>query len=361
MNQTAMEQNAEEVPFELHDLDYTHRIINYIQASFQGRFAMLNIFSRTGHRLFKQAEVEKTQKIIKELHGWEQEMYEKRLLFPISNAHSPTNQHKQALEYLRAIKPELESLAKKIKEILTTQSMFTDPQDAFLLLATFARNAYCRDNYIRGFIRFGEHTADRSLTENYKRYLFDAKDHVEAINELLTLLKKNDNIFAPEHTEYLSFLVRTLAGVFRSHVHDINQLLTGPAEPFTYERAGFFRAEAEAWGTAGYPPVEAGYWRAHELSIAEAEEWKSFEIVDPSLVSDWKTAGFPPDIALQWIQVWFAPILAIRWANEGYSPREAAVLVMSGFKLPSEVPPDQVVEILEEGFRKLAQVDISNL
>ena len=360
MNQNAaVDELIEEEPTQFHDLDYTQRIINYLQASYQGRFAMLNIFSRTSHKLFKQSEVEKTQKILRELHGWEQEILGKRLIFPIANAQDPKGkEHKAAHEYLKAIKPELESLAKKVKEILTSKSMFSENEDAFLLLATFARNAYCRDNYVRGFIRFGEKIGDRGLVDGYKMYLMDVKDHVDAINELLILLKKNDNVFAPEHTEYLAFLVRTLPGVFRAHVHDIKQLLAGPYDPFSFQTAGFFKMEAEAWAQAGYSAIEAGYWRAHEVSIDEAQQWTSLEVVDPTVVAEWKTASFPADIARQWIDVLFAPILAIRWANEGYSPREAAVLVMSGFKLPKDVPPDQVLEILEEGFRKLAEREL---
>lgn len=357
-NAAAEELNGEE-PIEFHDLDYTQRVLNYLQASYQGRFAMLNIFSRTQHKLFSQKEVEKTQKILRELHGWEQEMFAKRLIFPIANAQDPKGaEHKAALEYLRAIKPELESLAKKVKEVLTSKSMFAENEDAFLLLATFSRNAYCRDNYVRGFIRFGQQINDKGLVDGYKLYLMDVKDHVDAINELLILLKKNDNVFTPEQLEYLAFLVRTLPGVFRAHIHDIKQLLAGPYDPFNYETAGFFKLEAEAWMRAGFSAIESGYWRAHEISIAEAEVWTSLEVVDPTVVAEWKTAGFPPEIAREWINVLFAPILAIRWANEGYSPREAAVLVMSGFKLPQDVPSDQVFEILEEGFRKLAEREL---
>lgn len=346
-----------DIETEQSDLIYTHRVINYIQASFQGRFAMLNIFSQTGHRLFNQAEVEKTQRILKTIRSWEQELLNRRLIFPISQIGNPQNEHKEALEYLRSIKPELESLAKKVKEILTSESMMVEIQDAFLTLAAYGRFAYCRDNYVRGFIRFGEKIGDEYLKGNFTFYLEEAKESIETINSLLALLKRNDNQLATQELQFLSFNVRTLAGTFRSHVHDITQLLFGPAVELSYEKAGFFRAEAEAWSMAGYHAIEAGYWRAHEISISEAEEWRAYDLVDPTLVAEWKSAGFPAEVAAEWIAVLFQPILAIRWANQGFSPREAAALVMSGFEVPSEIPEDQVQEVIEEAFKRLADIE----
>ena len=337
------------------DTAYTHRLINYLNSTYQGRFAMLNILGQTKHPLFKEEEVARTRDLLQEINSWNEEVLSKKLLFSSSNPSSSPAMHQKVIKYLESIIPELTSLSKKIKEILVSKTYLSNQKEAALLLAAFARDSYCKDNYIRGYISFGKAFNDESLVNNYNQFLEEAKAKLDVVNLQLSLIKQNNMEFNEEALMQLGFTARNLPGTFRAHIHDINQITCGLSQPFTPDKAKFFKAEFEAWRSMGFNVLQAGYWRAYEFGTEEAKEWIAYEILDPSLASEWKTAGFPPAVAAEWIAVLFPPLLAIQWTNASYNPREAAVLLISGYENPDQIPEDQVQDLLEAAFKKFLE------
>lgn len=330
------------------DLAYTQRLLNYTQASYQGRFAMLNILAQTDQPLFRQSELEKTQKILKELHVLEQQLLNDTLQFAVASINNPSGAHKRVRECLQALQAELESIAKKVRAISLSESALRTKEDMTLLLATFGRYAYAKDNYVRGNVRFAEAIQDESLKENYQLLLSDAKQTVEIVTQYLTQYREQGGSLEYAEIRYLLFLTRTLPGTFRSNVHDIHQLLIGPHQQLQFSHAQFLAVEAQVWQQAGYSALEAGYWRAQGLSLEEALAWQQLDLNDPALVAQWHTAGFAPDAAKVWLEVLFNPEMALRWGNAGFTPRDAAVLAMNGFAYPEDLPAEDIDALLTE-------------
>ena len=49
---------------------YTHRVLNYLNASFQGKFAALNILSQFDHPAFSDQDIQTTRDTLLAIRGW---------------------------------------------------------------------------------------------------------------------------------------------------------------------------------------------------------------------------------------------------------------------------------------------------
>lgn len=317
-----------------------HRILNYLCASLQGRFAYYNILSQLEHPSFSLEELETTKGNIRSATEWLKGVYTGTLLFSGLSSGPKGAEGKEAFEILNKLKGELSELAIETKRLVATPDYYSDRANAGLLIAAFGRSGYARDNYVRGYVDYGTKTNDKELVTMYKQHFPEVRESVNLANNFLAAFRDTEGIELGFY-EHLRFFCRTLAGTFRSHVHDVNQLLNAYQESFSYEMAEFFKPEAKAWHEAGLTAVEAGYWRAHEMSIQDAYEWTAYAFVDPLLVAEWKTAGFSPDYSALWRSVRFTPLLAIQWHNAGFQPAEAAFLLAEGHENPDEIPESE--------------------
>lgn len=332
------------------ELDFTVQLLNYAKAIYQGRFAMLNVFKQLGHPLFKPAELDKTKPIIEQVNSWLEEALAQRLIFSFV---TPTAEQTKVIVYLKSAKPELESLAKKVKAILVSQTHFTDNNDAIFLLAVQGNFTYFQDNFLQGISRVVKSSGTKEFPAGLIQAIRSASENTTQLNQLVAGALQNGNEVEKRHFARLAFICRNLAGNLRTLKTDLNQMVLGPNELFDFRAAEFLQAEGESWGQAGFNPVAASYWRAHEFGIEDSLNWINTGINNPAIAAEWKTAGFLPEQAVMWMSVLFPPLLAIQWANAGYHPQQAAILLNSGFGLPEQVPADQVNEILESEIKKL--------
>lgn len=326
----------------------SHRVLNYLNAAYQGRFAYLNVLSQLEHPLFNLEEVESTKQSLKTINDWLDELWGGEILFDESRAEHQSKEAAGSLDLLRSIKKELLELASELKLIIGQHEYFSDRNNVSLLVAAYGRKAYATDNYVRGFIEFGKVFRDSELVDIWEPQLQVVSDDIRNANELLLAVKSNQEL-EDQYYEHIKFVCRTLPGIFRANSHDISQLLITYHGDFTYDKAGFTKPEANVWEKHEIEPIEAGYWQAHDFGVTEALEWKEQEILDPLVAAEWKTAGVPAVHAAAWLAMAFSPLMAIQWNHAGYRPDQAAVLVGKGFASPLDVPEDQVEQLLEEG------------
>ena len=63
------------------ELIFSHRVLNYLSATYQGRFAFLNILSQLNHPSFNKEEVEKTKKAIEVTQHWLEQLWQGSAIF----------------------------------------------------------------------------------------------------------------------------------------------------------------------------------------------------------------------------------------------------------------------------------------
>ena len=125
---------------------YTHSIINYILASYQGRFTYLNVLSQLQHLRFQADEITRTRNNITKASEWVAKLWQGQATFSPSVTDPGTLDAKMALKLLEDLKPDLKNAINELRRIISYPNIETKPEDVKFLIASFARFAYGRDN-----------------------------------------------------------------------------------------------------------------------------------------------------------------------------------------------------------------------
>jgi len=320
----------------------THALTNYLAAAYQGKFAALNVLSQLEHPTFAEEELPKTQQTLGKVFAWNSQLFKDECLFSASWTTPETFEAQNAVLLLEQLKPELYKLSAEAGSILALSTL---PQrdELSLLIAFHARHAYSRDVYIRGFMEYGERFSRPEMVRRYEPFIPECEFEVRRNTELITLMKnaKGDIGLLPK--EYFALLFQTavpLPAFFRSHVHDINQLLCPFKGGLSWTTAEFIKAESEMWTTAGLGPAAAGYFRAFGMGPDEAGKWREGGVSDAMTAIEWKKGGFTPETARPWLDEKIPPPLAFMWLQNQFTLEEAKDLISKGTVQP---PPRESV------------------
>lgn len=320
------------------NLIYNHRVLNHLSASYQGKFAELNILSQLEHSSFSPDQIKKVKTAIVAIRGWLDSIISGHPLMSEENPFQNTL-GKQILSALQALQDELPKYAIQIKSILVSEDQADLKDTVAALIAAYGRNAYARDNYLRGFIKFYRTAEDNETADSYQEALADTSLEIQNVGDFVQVFRGSENL-ERSFVEHIRFFSRILPGIFQSQAHDIRQLIIGPRTLMGFDDAGFLKPEAADWRAANFEALEAGYWRAHEIASEEAMLWKAVNVNDPLIAAEWKTAGFDPPTASLWMDVKFSPLLAIQWHNLSFPPSVALEYVKQGYQSPADLPPE---------------------
>lgn len=314
------------------DLELTLGIVNYLNASYRGKFAALNMLSQLAYRGFNNEELLRTEKVLETINRWQKDLWQQLPLLSVSWKTPETFDGKRSLDLAREMMRELEKVITTLEKILERKEI-TEPDELKFLVAAYGRYAYGRDNYVKGFIEFGKNFARPDLVQEYSRFLDAANEDVQRAHSYLKGIKQEK--LPPDFTSSVFAATRRLPTTFRMHLHDLNQLSRVFEGEFTYEAAGFSRGEGQRWFQGGFSPKAAGYWRAHQISPEDAAGWAQGGINDPNAATGWVDHGFDPATALQWVQIGIGPDSALAWQRGGYTPQEATSYIEKGINDPT--------------------------
>jgi hypothetical protein len=200
-------------------------------------------------------------------------------------------------------------------------------------MSLHARHAYSRDTYIRGFLEYAERFSLPDMQRRYQAFIPETELEVQRNKEMVNIFRSTlgDRSILPQQFFPLLFQATlVLPAFFRSHIHDINQLLSQFKGGLTWATAEFTKAESELWSDAGLNPSSAGYFRAFSMGPDEAGAWRNSGVFEANTAIDWKKGGFNPDSARPWIEQKIPPPLAFVWSMSQYSPEEAKALLEQG-------------------------------
>lgn len=319
------------------DLLASHGLLNYLNATMQGRWAFLNVLDQLSSVNFQEAELQITRDALERLNLWIIDLYQGNPIISATWAQPETFEAIKAVDLLRAAKKEIIQLANVTKQVQGSQQLTKDSEESKLLAAGFARYAYARDAYIRGFTEYGRASNNLDLIATYEPFISSSGDEIQVARFLINgfLVPDPD----PDHHNILLFRAQSLPGIFRTHAHDMNQLLASFTGGFSFPSADFSSAEATSWNQVGLGPVAAGYWRAYEFTPVEAAAWNRIGITEAGSALEWKKQGFGTEDAGIWADRGFPPGIARKWREQQYTPERALPLVQRGFSTPDKIPP----------------------
>ena len=306
----------------LSDVLLTNSITNFLFAGWQGAFASLNILSQLGYLHFNPDDLSKIERYLSSAEKWKEDLYKGLPIFSSSWSSPQTVPAKKAFEHLVDLRSDLQQVVGKIRKILLINDLEHHPEEVRLLIAYFARQAYSRENYIRGFIDLGGSFRFKDLSESYSRVAPEAERSIEIAHAFFNLFMSEETLL-PSFYRGLREECLFLPGVFQSQVHDINLLLNSYTTPITYANVGISAVDAQAWHANGINPIAAGYWMAWDFSPDEAPLWLELGVDDPKFGWFWRLMGFRPKEAFEWGRRGFAPPGARDWRDRGLTPDEA--------------------------------------
>ncbi len=320
----------------------SHSILNYLLASYQGKFSATSALLLMGYSDLNEEDLSKIQSTLARIMGWQNLLRKDECLFSASWTSAETFDSQNALHLLTALKPDLYQLSLDLIQVLTLKELPSTDQVKFLL-AGLARSVYAKDTFIRGHIDYGLFFGLPDIAQRFSLALPVSEDEVEQVHKLLNVFRaslENSHRLEEDFYRSLYFVSMELPFSFRSHIHDINQLLSQFEGEFDFQAAEFVPAEASQWQEAGLGPVPAGYWRAYNVGPEEAKAWSEAKFVDASVAYRWKTLGFSPDSGSPWLANEFSPDYAALWAASGYTPDKAKEMITKGIKRPPAALPE---------------------
>ena len=325
-------------PDELADLQLSHNILNYLLACYQGKFAWLNILSRLQFKKLPADEIPKTEKLFETLNRWISSLWEGVPIFSASWGEPESFESDRALALLADLLPELARLANTVKAILSNNSvdLGARQEEVKILIAAFGRYTYSQDNYVKGFVKFGELFNQPELAEQYRAHIPVLEEKVRLTHTFLKILQQEKPL--PDFYQSLKAVTVQLPGKLRMYCHDISQLSSVYKGDYTFQMAGIEEEEGRRWTEVGLTPQLAGYWRAYELTPEQSAQWRQIGISSSESAFAWASLEFTPESCLRWASRNFPPAVAKQWQDAGYDPTSALVLIQQGFELPDMVP-----------------------
>lgn len=314
----------------------THSITNYLHASFEGKFAALNILSQLKSQEFKEDELLKVQQLLNKTHAWNEQLFHDECLFSASWTTPETFEAQNALDLLKAQKQELHPISAELARMLSLPSLPSN-DEIKRLIAYFARYAFSRDNYVRGFIDYGKAFDLLDMVQRYEQFAAVTEFEVHRAQELSQMFRVAEMTIEKTPTEFTGLLFAAcspLPGVFRAHIHDINQLNAQFLGGLTFQNAEFSKSEAEEWQLAGFNPLNAGYWRAYGFTPDSAVPWNQVRVSDATVALEWIGLGFDAQSAEGWLLEGFPPPVAALWQRRGYQVDEALKMLQQGISDP---------------------------
>lgn len=326
------------MPIEIdQDKEYSHSVLNYLNACHQGEFAHLNILSQLQPGSIDEKEMAELQESLQQINSWFRSFQEGESLFSLEWPKPITPDAEKATHLLRRLPDHLRHVADQLRQFVWAPNFGESRPEAInFIIACIGRYAYSRDNYLRGLLELARLSDHSGSVEQYELLLKRSEDDVKLAHALLQTYKSSQE--QSEHFLHAVFSESvSIPGIFRSQAHDIDQLLSVYESDFTFEVANIREAEAELWKQIGLGPVEAGYWRAFEIEPQEALVWNQAGVVDYAIAGLWRSWKFPPEVAAGWIQADFLPSDAAMWANANITPEEASLFLKRGITDPSQV------------------------
>jgi len=302
----------------INDIYLTNSIVNFLYSGYQGAFASQNLLSQLGYTKFNPGDVSHIEGQLSQIEKWKEDLLKGLPIFSSTWRAPQTVASKKAFEALSDLRSDLLKTVGHIKKSLLVENLSESEEEVKYLISAFARQAYSRENYVRGFVEFGESFKHQDVVDNYKKFLPQAEQGIQAAHMFLQIFQSEEKpqaVFFKGLYEECIFL----PGVFQAQVHDINILRSSYAEAMTYEKLGITPEHIDSWESIKVNPMAAGYWQAWDFTPELAANWLEAQFNDPRSAWFWLNMGFNPGEAREWALAGFFPPAAREWRERGYS------------------------------------------
>jgi hypothetical protein len=322
------------------DLKFTHGLINYGLASFQGRIAYYTALDDLQFEGAPLEELERSRKACDRFAKWMPTIWKHELLFSSSWTSPSSFESEYTVEALHNLRPELNALADQIVHIFADKDTPQKPQNIKQLLAAFIRHAACQARYVEGVAEYAKVNQDTDIKEQLELAIENSRQEEKLALEMAAEYRR-----APSNLgAFLGALRQNtllLPCVFRTHVHDINQLTSSLSGGFGFAQMGASEQEAAQWTSLGFAAAQAGYWRAYGIGPAEAQVWIQQGFPGAALAGPWRFRNFSPALAREWFLAGFSALIAQPWAQAGDTPTQAKNYIEQGINHPAELKRSQ--------------------
>ncbi len=306
----------------INDIYLTNSIVGFLYAGFQGAFASLNLLSQLGYLHFNPDELSRVEKCLADVEKWKDDLLRGLPIFSVAWKSPQTVSAKKAFEYLSELKKDLLHTAGRVKKSLVFEDLSTAPEEVKYLIAGLARQAYSRENYVKGFLEFGQSFKHQDVLDTYGPFVPEAEQGIRVAHMFYDIFASHENLRS-EFFKGLREEACFLPGVFQAQAHDIAILANSYSHNVTYEKLGIIPQYADSWKSINVAPAVAGYWQAWEFAPEQAATWIEIGLTDPRSAWFWALLGFNPREAFEWGSRGFSPPVARSLIDRGHTPETA--------------------------------------
>ena len=336
-----MTEEATVTESKLQDLQLSFSLANYLFAGFQGKYASLNILGTLQSRNANSGELVLTKSLLERIDRWIGEISdEKRALISKEWKEPDTDEARYAFGLLEKLRLELTDTVERAADILDRADYSSDRERVYSLVGSFARYAYSRTYFIKGYLEFAAKFKLADMQSQFTSLIPRSQHELNLVEGFILPLRQRAERPSLDFYDDLREEAQVLPGIFRCQVHDINQLLACLEREFTYEHAQMTELEASQWLAAEVPPVPAGYWRAYNFTPTRMAEWRDKGLEDPAIAAGFVQHGFTPSQSMLWIQAGIEGRMARRWRDAGYDPNRALEMIKKGTTDPGRTRRD---------------------
>jgi hypothetical protein len=322
------------------DLQLTAEFITMLRSSFYGQILFEGALSTLGCNLVTEKYLETAHKAFDKIDNWIVDLGNQLPIFSVDWESAETFDAISAMDFMKALKADLEWFIPKIESALLVEDLTQDHNAAKVLVAALNRSAAVKNSYVETlssiFAQFGQN-------EEAQQIAFEINDSQEYLRTTRIIL--NTFLSPQAYTEELCEKLRREASLtpadFRAHLHDCRILLNVYEKSFSYALAEIPTEIADDWSSREIPAVAAGYWIAYEFTPDDFMAWTNVGITGAPLAANWRRANFAPEEAIEWMQEGLTPSYAVPWRAAGFKPARAAQMLRRGVTDPAKAPQSE--------------------
>jgi len=318
------------------DLELSHRILNYLQATAHGEVFFLEALKELGSPEISDEAVGQARTTLKAALELYQAMGEGAYAFSASWTSPETFDAQRAVRMLDDLVQRSRTLISRCRSMPSNFEGMTREHRRFAF----------------GVVRRG------LVAENFfKQGLFDQARLMNLPNlaDFEAVAKASMQILEGFDREYYAAMYRKELSAQQEQVMGrvwgrqrlmLNIQLVDLVELASIYRGGEEYLEKELaisapqeWSQRRFPPADAARWSGFDFSPDLASQWRAAGVTSPLLAYDWGSYGFTAEEAAAWLPLQQAPDSCAAWREANYGPDLALSFVKRGFQKPSDVDP----------------------
>ncbi len=299
------------------DLKVTHGFLNALTAASQGLFVHQTVLAELLRSPNSHDVRDEVQQTLDDLEAWWRCFERHEPVLRVADGENLSEEAARVWGLLERSRQRYDRLSVTLLESTDARTVCRDRSVRAVRVATFCEQAYAREHYLRGLVRYGEVMQQEAVADRWRQHLLAAMEEREDATGCFEHWKGREPEVDHADGAHLLDLTLTLPVALGRLSIDILHLFGLYRGRFGYGEAGIPLEEADDWTRQGLQPYQAAQWRRAGMGPKQSREWIEQGVPDPLAAAGFAWRAIPVEIAATWYAAGYDARTAAEWLREG--------------------------------------------